>query len=594
VSIFSDNLVQLGHRLINRLLQVVGLAAAVALIIEVGWPLNTTHERLLHTLITTLLCAFIGAEMVRWCLSGGRLNYLWKNRLTFVFVLCALLTVVFEDSIAFKFKLYFPDLPFRWLTLIYLMATECLIIGGAILNQLRNPRRGWISRMRPALIMALSFLSLILMGAFLLTTPNATVGSLSWLDSLFTSTSAVCVTGLTVVDTATQFTFTGQAILLFLIQMGGLGIMTLTYFLAGISGSGMSLRDRVLLQEMFSIESLGRLTGLLVGIVGFTFLCEAIGAFFIYLSWKPLFTDTPLLIWQAVFHSISAFCNAGFSLFSENLYHPGISTASGGLSVICLLVVLGGLGYTVIRELIGWSWAQLLKVGGWGNEGKWVRPLSVQSRLVLWTTVVLIVGGALCLFFAGLVSGHQPGMALLGEAFFNSIICRTAGFNITLMSDYLPAAVLIFLFLMFVGGSPGGTAGGIKTTTFAVAVLNLRRLVRGQHSLEVFGRRFLPEVSHQAFSIVLLSMAWISGSMWVILLSQPQFSFVDVAFECVSAFATVGLSRGITSELNTVGKIVIILSMFVGRIGIMTFVFAIIRRSDPLHRELPCGSVTLN
>jgi len=299
--------------------------------------------------------------------------------------------------------------------------------------------------------------------------------------------------------------------------------------------------------------------------VGLTLLFEVVGAGLLYWLWSGEFAAGGEGWWLAVFHSISAFCNAGFSIFTDGLADPRAVDARGTQAIIMGLIVLGGIGFPVLLEL-GQRLPALLP---WRKRRR-VAWFTLHTRLVLILTALFVVGGALLLI------GGTGGTGSAWEALFNSITARTAGFNISDMAGLSAASTAIIMLLMFVGGSPGGIAGGIKTTTFAIAVLNLRRILLNRRDVQMFGRRMADEVSNRAFAVVLLSIIWIFTATAVLLYLQPEFVLIDTLFEVVSAFSTVGLSRGLTSELSEPGKCVITLTMLVGRIGVLNFFFSLV------------------
>lgn len=450
-------------------------------------------------------------------------------------------------------------------------------------------------RMRPGLLLILTFLFLITAGTFLLKTPNATTEPITWTESLFTSTSAVCVTGLIVVDTADRFTFTGQAIILVLIQLGGLGLMTLTYFFSLLAGKGLSVRDRLFLRDVFSEDNLSSLGSALFGAIILIASFETIGTLLLYFQWSDIHPRPDRLLWDAVFHSVSSFCNAGFSTFSGNLTEPFLRSHYFSQWTVMLLIVLGGLGFPVLRELwfYGLNLIRSARKKPWENAPH--PPIGLHTRLVLATTGVLLLGGMFLFLVApSPFSGEITKLSSWHEALFNSVTARTAGFNITETAGYGTAATLLLLILMFIGGSPASTAGGIKTTTAAVAFFNLLRILKGKKEVELFNRRVSESTTTSAFAILLLSGLWIFGAAVAVSLCQPEFAALDVVFESVSAFATVGLSRGITFSLSPLSQIILVGTMFVGRIGILLFICTLFQTREDSKLRRPEGRVIIN
>ena len=474
------------------------------------------------------------------------------------------------------------ELALRGTGLLLLALSQLTLVLAAVIRLVRLTDKSWFKRVPPGLLVVGSFVVVILIGTLLLKTPRATTSGITWMDSLFTSTSAVCVTGLAVRDTAADFTFPGQLIILGLIQIGGLGVMTLAYSIALMTGQGISLRDRVFLNEMLSQTNVQMVGRFVRRIVLITLLAEAAGAFLLHLSWA----GNDAAIWNSVFHSISAFCNAGFSTFPEGLMDESAREARGVQAVIMTLIIFGGLGFVVAGQAPGLVFAPLRRtIRRWlGRRGPAVR-VPVHVRLVLITTGLLLAGGLLGFWVFG--GGFW-------QALFNSVTARTAGFNISNMADLPAPAVILMCFLMMIGGSPGGTAGGIKTTTFALGVLELRRILIGRSDVNIGGRRISREVIDRCHVTLVLSVLWILISTAAVSAAEPELSLDDVIFECVSAFATVGLSRGITAELGPFARVVIILSMLIGRIGILTFALSLGGKPKPRHFKYPEARLPLN
>jgi trk system potassium uptake protein TrkH len=483
-----------------------------------------------------------------------------------------------------------PQLPATRLTLLYLAALQATLVAFTALRALRNLRLLSGRALTPGAVLTLSFALLVLAGMLLLKTPHSTPDGIRWVDALFTATSAVCVTGLTVVDTAAGFTSHGQMILLGLIQLGGLGMMTLTYFFAFYFAGGVSIRNRIGLQSLLSEESLTQVGTVLGLIVGFTLALEAAGAVAIWMALPPGTVEDPVFF--AVFHAISAFCNAGFSTLGEGLADPRLHGRMGLLSVVMVLVVIGGIGFPVLKNLWEVGLATVRVRFGW----RLAHPprLTANSRIVLATTGILLGGGAVAVYATefiwadGVSNGPQWFSAL-----FLSVTARTAGFHLTPTGALLPATAIVLMLLMFVGGSPSGTAGGIKTSTLAVAVLSLRRVLFGRAEIEAFGRRLPAEVADRALAVLLLAIGYTTLVATVLCILHPELPPFDLAFEAVSAVATVGLSRGVTAQLGDGAKLVLVAAMFVGRIGVLAFLLGFVRRREPTGYRLPEAQVVI-
>jgi trk system potassium uptake protein TrkH len=424
-----------------------------------------------------------------------------------------------------------------------------------------------------------------LIGAFLLTLPIAVrdVRQISFVDALFTSASSVCVTGLAVNVISRTYTPFGQAVILALVQVGGLGIMVLYGFFAVLAGRRLSTRHATAMAELVDVNSMAELRRTLAGIVLFTLLIEAAGALVLYQAFQidPDVLRGPEvdaaaagagnLWWAAVFHSVSAFCNAGFSLFRDNLM-PFRGDFLVSLT-IAALIVIGGLGFPVWFELFSRVVTRL--------RGRRPTRLSLHTRSVLVASAALILIGTLAFLIleAFHTQSGMPWWERVLTSLFQSVVTRTAGFNTLDFSAMAPATWLMTCVLMFIGASPGSTGGGIKTTTFTVLVASLRAELRGRSSANLWGRSVGPLVARKAFGVTLLSLAVVVALVFLMLLTE-RFDALRLTFEVVSALATVGLSTGITPELSTAGKLLIVLAMFLGRVGPLTLAIALARNQE--------------
>jgi trk system potassium uptake protein TrkH len=423
------------------------------------------------------------------------------------------------------------------------------------------------------MILAGSFAAAILAGTLLLALPVSAVGPpVTVLEALFTATSAVCVTGLTVVDTGTRFSPFGQWVILGLIQAGGLGIMTYALFVTLLLGRRISFQHRVVLQDSLHHSPTTRLKALLRHVVVFTLLIEAAGAVLLWLRWREQFPGSA--VYLGVFHAISAFCNAGFSVFPDNLTRFRGDVVVN--AVVTGLIGVGGLGFLVSYELRD----RLLQRLRRERPG----PLSLHARLVLTVTGVLLAYGFLgflVLEWDNLLRGLPLDEALL-TAWFQSVTPRTAGFNTVDYGRATAATLYLTVFLMFIGASPGSTGGGIKTTACGLVVALFRARWRGQGRATLFRRTVPHEAMDRAVTVTLLSAVLVATSVLVLTFVEQRFApantsgpaFLALLFEAVSAFGTVGLSAGITASLTPLGKLIIIALMFVGRLGPLTVALA--------------------
>jgi trk system potassium uptake protein TrkH len=422
---------------------------------------------------------------------------------------------------------------------------------------------------QPAQVLAISFALAILSGALLLMLPFCTVaGRISFIDALFTSTSAVCVTGLIVVDTATYFTLTGKIIILLLIQLGGLGVMTFSTMVLLASGRAISVSDRILVQEGYHPGSPRDFKTLIKSIFLFTMIIEGTGV--VLLSLRFLRDERwPKALFSGLFHGVSAFCNAGFSVYSDNLM--GFRGDVLVNLTVAFLIIFGGLGFLVMHEGVG-AISSLIR----GVKVK----LSLHSRLVLTMTSALIAGSFI-VFLAlernGALQDFSWKEKILAS-FFQVVTPRTAGFNTINLTTLGTATVLLIILLMFIGASPGSTGGGVKTSTFGVTLAFIRSKVAARDSVKLFYRTIPLDNVIKAFTVMALALSLIFVSGFVVLINQPAMLMKEVFFEVFSGFGTVGLSLGITAGLSPLSKVMIALTMYAGRIGPLTLLYAFSRR----------------
>lgn len=429
--------------------------------------------------------------------------------------------------------------------------------------------------MHPAQVLAVGYLVVILVGTILLHLPIATTnpGSLPWLDCLFTATSATAVTGLIVVNTSSAFTSFGQVVIMLLIQFGGLGLMTMSTLLALVIGRRIGLQERVVMQKELGQFQLSGLVKVVKRVLLITAIIEGLGVVILFLRWQPLLGAKKAL-YYAVFHSVSAFCNAGFDLFGNSMQNFNQDFIT--LFTISSLLILGGLGFGVVTDLF-----HLPKN----------KRLTFHSRMVLRVSLILLVLGWAFVFFTEYSNPETLGELSFGgkvlSAYFTSATTRTAGFE-SLPTGSLRTPTLFFaIVLMFIGASPASTGGGIKTTTFGVVVVTVFSIIRGKGETEVFQRRVAKETIIDALCIITLAMMLVFLDTIVLSFLETDKEFLDLFFETVSAFGTVGLSTGITPDLSTISKIMLILTMYAGRVGPMTVLVALSKKRKTQNFRYP-------
>jgi len=429
-----------------------------------------------------------------------------------------------------------------------------------------------INKKEPTQIMVIGYALIILIGALLLSMPISTQNgeSIGFLDALFTSTSAVCVTGLVAVDTATYWSFFGQLIIITLIQIGGLGFMTMTTLVALIIKKRINLRERLLIQESLNQVDLSGLVKLTRYILLTTILIEGTGALLLSTVFIPQFGFIKG-IWYSIFHAISAFCNAGFDLmgavsgpFSSLTYYVNNFTIT---ITISSLIILGGIGFPVILDVI---------------RNKKLSKLNLHSKIVIFSSIALISIGMIIILILEYNNPKTLGPLEFGgkllASLFQSVTLRTAGFNTVDLSLMKESSLFVMIILMFIGASPASTGGGVKTTTVATLILTVKAFILQKQDIEISQRRISESTVKKSLGIFLIGVIVVAIGTVIICITDPDFNLLDVQFEVVSAIATVGLSIGGSPNLSILGKIFIMLFMFMGRVGSLTIFMALASR----------------
>lgn len=433
---------------------------------------------------------------------------------------------------------------------------------------IESNRNGNQLKLNPAQTLVLGFAGLILIGATLLNLPIASQGgkSIGFIDALFTSASAVCVTGLVVVNTAAHWTIFGKVVILILIQIGGLGFMTMATLFALILGKRITLKERLVIQEELNHFTLSGVVKLIKYIIIATLIIEGIGAVFLAMRFIPQYGYSKGIAFS-VFHSVSAFCNAGFDLIGtsmESFVEDGVVNL-----VIGLLVIIGGLGYTVYIDI---------------TRNRRFKRFSLHTKLVLVISGVLLVLGFLIVFIFEYTNPDTLGeLSLKGKVYaswFQSVVPRTAGFNSIDMKSLRDGTALLIIIFMFIGGSPSSTAGGVKTTTAGALLLGMVAVVMGKDDIELFKKRIPHSLVFRSLVVVGIGFAIVTLVTIILTITESgaDVTFMDLLFESTSAFGTVGLSRAVTPKLSIIGRFIITLTMFVGRVGPLTLAFAFAQR----------------
>ncbi|MGG7212169.1 TrkH family potassium uptake protein [Clostridium nigeriense] len=436
-------------------------------------------------------------------------------------------------------------------------------------------------KLNGAQILSLGFLALVLIGAGLLTLPISSKSGevTNFLDAMFTSTSAVCVTGLITLNTSTHWSIFGQTVIMTLIEIGGLGFMSFAVFLSLILGKKITLRERLVMQEAMNTHSIQGLVKMVKYILIFTVSVQFFGALLLSTQFVPEY-GLSKGVFYSIFHSISAFCNAGFDLFGTSLVD--FSNNFVVILVISALIIIGGLGFAVLLEIY---------------EFKGIKNFSVHSKLVLITTGILIFTGSILMLLFEYSNPETIGSMNIRDKFLNSFFAsvspRTAGFNSVSTSGMTLASKFLTIILMFVGGSPGSTAGGLKTVTCSILVLTVISVIKGREDTEVFGRKFTKEIVYKAFTIVFIGLSLVIIVTMILSYTEVGVSFIDLLYESVSALGTVGLTLGLTPKLSLIGKILIIFMMYLGRVGPLTVMLALTRKKKKLGYKYPEGKILI-
>jgi len=455
--------------------------------------------------------------------------------------------------------------------------------------------------LNPAQLFVASFLLIIFLGTFLLLLPKATHSGIGLIDALFTATSAVCVTGLIVVDTGSYFTTFGQSVIMVLIQLGGLGIMTFASYFSYFFRGNTSYANQLMLKDISNSEKIGEVFMVLKKILLLTFAIEAAGALFIYFNIdSAIITSVSDRIFFSVFHSISGFCNAGFSTLENSLYEPGFRFNYPLHLIIAVLFILGGIGFPILLNLYKYlryyvfRKLQKFKDPHKANYMPWV--LNLNSRIVLTTTSLLLVTGTVFFYifeYNNTLTEHSE-FGKIVTAFFGAATPRTAGFNTVDTSALHFSTLMLVFLLMWIGASPASTGGGIKTSTFALATLNFFSLARGKDRIEVYKREVSDISIRRAFGIISLSLIVIGLAVFLMTFFEQDKNIVAITFEAFSAYSTVGLSMGITAGLSASSKLIIIATMFIGRVSMLTLLIAILRNIKHLNYRYPSEEILIN
>ena len=580
----------------------VTFLAALALIggvvYEHGFILSEGAEADLGVLYRTVWGVFLVQTTMH---IGLAYRETLKKYRTFTWVLnillyLTLIPVIFFEPESGALKYFWLFLNNRIFQLILLLLLSLLRLSSGVIGLLGK-------RTNPSLILAGSFFLIICIGTGLLMLPRCTVDGISWVNALFVSTSAVCVTGLVPVDVATTFTSLGQLVIIILIQIGGLGVMTLTCFFAMFFMGNTSVYNQLAVRDMISSDSLSSLLSTVIYILFFTLVIEGAGMLVLFLS---IHGTLGMTVQQemvfAAFHSISAFCNAGFSTLSENLGNPLVMQHHNLLYItISVLIILGGIGFPILvnfKHIAGYHLKRLFYFIRTGKRDRQrIRHLyNLNTKIVLLTTLILLTGGTIAILLFEW-NGAFAGMSMPDkwvQAFFNATCPRTAGFTSIGLTSFSLQSLLLMLLLMFIGGAAQSTAGGVKVNAFAAAVLSLFAVIRGKSRVEVFRRQLSVDSIRRSNATLVMYLMILFLGVFVLSVLEPHASLLALVFECTSALSTVGSSLGLTPALGEAGKLFVSLLMFIGRVGVITIVLGFVPPQKHTKYKYPDDNLIIN
>lgn len=579
----------------NALLFLASFLAVILIIYRFGFEMPEGYHHEVYFTYRVILRLFLMLGILRFLFNFKLLRAekgFWVEVLVLLVLLGMTLFSSYIDAPDFVVRHPFWHSLERVLTYIIVLLLSVIQLSKQIFVVLR-------SRVKAEVLFATSFLFIILLGAVLLMLPNATYDGITFVNALFTSTSAVCVTGLTVVDTSATFTPTGLVILLFLIQVGGIGVMTFTSFFAMSFLSGTSFHDQFVMKNLLNEASLSDIFRTVVYIVLTTFIIEGVGVYLVYLQIQDV-AGVGNKFFFSLFHGVSAFCNAGFSTLPGNLYDPLIRHVYGLQVILAFLIIFGGIGFPILFNYVRlfhyWIRNNIKCLLGLRYKVEHQpRIVSTTTRIVLPATLVLLIVGT-GLFWIFENHNALEGMSVTGKfatAFMGAVTPRTAGFNNVDMSILHTSTIFLTIVLMWIGAAPMSTGGGIKVTTFVIALKNIWALLKGQDRVIIARRQLTRENVNRAHAIIVLSILWTILAVFALILLEPEATITQAVFEITSALGTVGLTLNLTPTLCVASKIIVSLTMFVGRVGLITLLACFIHSQEAKLYTYPDETVIL-
>ena len=551
-----------------------------------GYPLSAHEKEYIQGAVYFSFIFYIIKYIVKFIYSFQPLQFLRDTKVEGLIILFLFLNIssifIFNFNIytflANKYNIVFLEDFFNLLIQAYILVIIALEMGKAfpLINQLK---------ISPPLIFIIVLFLLILVGTILLLMPNMSniEGSSSFLSALFTAVSASTITGLAVVDTATYWTIKGQIVILFLIQLGALNVVSFASLLLLFSRSSMGIRQQSMMQSNLNTESLASSRGLISKIIFYTLFIEGLG--FILIS-STLYSQKDFNLehsyFHALFHSISAFNNAGFSTIQNGLAHEALADNYLFFLIVSIIIIFGSLGFSNIQDIFS-----IASIKERMNK-PWIH-LKINTRVAIFTNSILIILGIIVFYVfernTSFYSFDELGKWV--HALFQSVTTRSAGFNSIDFGDLHTSVLIVVILFMFIGGSSGSTAGGIKTNTFTLIMVSIYNTIRGREVLHIYNRTISHSLVLKAISILMFYLSSISLSIFLVCITDNQYSLLQVSFEVVSAYCTTGLSMGITGDLSQSGKIILMVGMFIGRIGPLTMAYALLKPAKSKNYSYP-------
>ncbi len=591
----------------NRVSMLIGVLSFIvasifvaAAIIDYGFALTPIEAGYIESIYHSVQLFFVILFSLRLITNW---RHIWRSNFVTTIVLGVLLYLtVLPDIVSVA------AVPAWFTGLYHLFAAKLYMLSVVGIFAVMEISRGIISitrrRTNPAMLLAITFLVIIFFGTTLLMMPRSTLDgvSISLVDALFTATSSVCITGLTTVNLATTFSTEGLLIIALLVQIGGLGVMTITSFFALFFMGNTGLYDQFALRDMVQSDTFTSLMSTLLYILGFTLGIEAIGAFFI---WTTIHGQLGMgmadEILFSLFHAVSAFCNAGFSTMSGNLGNPMIIQGHNSLYiVISLLIILGGIGFPILvnfKNVVSYHIRYLFaKIIRRTVPAKYPHLTRLNTKIAISWTLLLLVVGTLAIALIEW-NGAFAGMSFtdkLVQSFFNATTPRSGGFSSINLCNFSLLTLIIYIILMWIGGASQSTAGGIKVNTMGVAVASFISVVRGESAVKMFNREISDSSVRRAYATIFGSVMMIIICFVTLMILEPQLEPFDIFFETISALSTVGASLGITPELSMASRVFVSIMMFVGRVGLITVATSLFSRKEQPHYRLPEESVIIN